>query len=153
MASKITTSSKQPIKQLEFDVLIVGASPAGCAFARKLIESNKNLHVCMVDSGAQQTRRPGEHLKNPFAFQRNIDQFVHVIRGHLNTLSIPVDTRPTLTLDPGPFRPDKTFRRSGQNADQRPRYNLPAAATYNVGGMATHWTCACPPQYLRISEW
>ncbi len=96
MAPKVTTISPRAIEAMGVDVLIVGSSPAGCAFARKLLESNQDLHVCMVDSGAQQTRRPGENLKNAFAYERNIDQFVHVIRGHLNTLSIPVDDRPTL---------------------------------------------------------
>lgn len=154
MPPKIETTSLKPIETIEVDVLIVGSGPAGCAFARKLLESNEELQVCMVDAGAQQTTRPGEHLKNAFAFQRNIDQFVHVIRGHLNTLSIPVDDRPTLTLDPGAFRPQKAFCRSGQNGEQDPRYNLPAAAaTYNVGGMATHWTCACPRQHPTIERW
>ena len=154
MALKVTTTSTQAIETMEVDVLIVGSGPIGCAFARKLIESNKGLHVCMVDSGAQQTRRPGEHLKNAFAFQRNIDQFVNVIKGHLNTLSVPVDARPTLTLDPNAFQPQKPFIRGGQNPDQDARYNLPAsAATYNVGGMATHWTCATPRQHPTIERW
>ncbi len=154
MAHNVTTTSTQPIEAMFVDVLIVGSGPAGCAFARKLIESNKDLHVCMVDAGAQQTPRPGEHLKNAFAFQRNIDQFVNVIKGHLNIISVPVDTRPSLTLDPSAFQPQKPFIRNGQNPDQDARYNLPAsAATYNVGGMATHWTCATPRQHPTIERW
>jgi pyranose oxidase len=154
MAQEVTTTSPHPIEKMDVDVLIVGSGPIGCAFARKLIEANRGWHVCMVDSGAQQSQRPGEHLKNAFVFQRNIDQFSPVIRGHLNTLSIPVDTRPMLTLDPGAFQPQQPFVRNGQNPDQDPRYNLPAAAaTYNVGGMATHWTCACPRQHPTIERW
>ena len=154
MALNVTTSSPQPVDTLTVDVLIVGSGPVGCAYARKLIESNRGLDVCMVDAGGQQSKRPGEHLKNAFVFQRNIDQFVNVIRGHLNTISVPVDKRPTLTLDPGAFQPDNPLIRNGQNPDQDGRYNLPAAAaSYNVGGMATHWTCACPRHHPEIERW
>ena len=106
----------------------------------------------MIDAGAT-VSQARSHLKNAFVFQRNIDQFVNVIKGHLNTLSIPVDKRPTLTLDPA-FQPESPFIRNGQNPDQEPRYNLPAAAaTFAVGGMATHWTCACPRQHPTIERW
>ncbi len=125
------------------DVLIVGSGPVGCAFARTLVE--KGLKVLMIDSGAQLSQYPGEHLKNSFLYQRNVNLFTGVIRGHLQTLSVPVDQRPVVTLDPGTARFDRPFVRDGQNPYQNPRKNLGAsAASYGVGGMATHWTCACP---------
>jgi len=151
---EVRSTSPTPIEWESCDVLIVGAGPVGCAVARKLLETNNKLKVTIVDAGSQQSAKPGEHLKNAFVFQRNIDQFVNVIKGHLNPLSIPVDQRPTLTMDPGAFRPDRAFIRNGQNPDQKAEFNLPAAAaTFGIGGMATHWTCATPRQHPQLERW
>jgi pyranose oxidase len=136
-------------------VLIIGAGPVGCAFARKLIcQENNNggrmtfrddIEVHMIDVGPILSPRPGEHLKNAYLYQRNVNLFTGVIRGHLQPLSTPVDRRPVVTLDPGATRFDKPFVHNSQNPDQDPHCNLDGtAATYAVGGMATHWTCACP---------
>ncbi|MEB3189173.1 MAG: pyranose oxidase [Snowella sp.] len=145
-------TSPHSIEQIEADILIIGSGPVGCTFARQLIEAG--LKVLMVDSGAQLSKRPGEHLKNSFLYQRNVDLFASVIRGNIRPLSIPVDARPNLTWDPASFQPNKPFVRSGQNPDQQEAYNLPgAAATHAIGGMATHWTCATPRQHPQIERW
>ncbi|MFW9257621.1 pyranose oxidase [Nostoc sp. CALU 546] len=145
-------SSPYPPNIYEVDALVIGSGPVGCTFARKLVQAG--LKVLMIDAGAQLSQHPGGHLKNAFLYQRNVDLFASVIRGHLNTLSIPVDTRPNLTLDPGGFQPEKGFIRNGQNPHQDPQFNLSAAAaTYAVGGMATHWTCATPRQHPEIERW
>lgn len=139
---------------MEVDILIVGSGPVGCTFARQFVEAG--LKVLMIDSGAQLSKHPGEHLKNAFLYQRNVDLFASVIRGHIRPLSVPPDTRSNLTWDPGSFQPDpdKPFIRDGQNPDQKEEYNLPgAAATHAVGGMATHWTCATPRQHPDIERW
>ena len=90
------------------DVLIVGSGPVGCAFARKLVLDDtekklRDLKVLMIDSGAQLTPRPGEHLKNSFLYQRNVNLFTGIIKSHLHTLSVPADKRPVVTLDPGVY--------------------------------------------------
>jgi pyranose oxidase len=140
---------------LHVDVLIVGSGPAGCTFARKLVEAGRSVY--MVDMGAKLSRRPGAHLKNAFLYQRNLDLFASVIRGHLHALSVPTNSQPVLTLDPGAFRVDYAkfpgFVHNNQNPDQDPFMNLPGAAvTYGVGGMATHWTCATPRHHPKIER-
>jgi pyranose oxidase len=134
-------------RNLEVDVLVVGSGPVGSTFARKLVEAGRSVY--MVDVGARLSRRPGIHLKNAFLYQRNLDLFASVIRGHLHELSVPTSNQRVLTLDPGAFNVDYDkfdgFVLNNQNPDQEPGTNLPGAGvTYAVGGMATHWTCATP---------
>ncbi|MGW0601584.1 pyranose oxidase [Streptomyces sp. NPDC002776] len=139
----------------EYDALIIGSGPVGCTFARKLVQAGK--HVLMIDAGAQLSRRYGEHLKNSYLFQKNIDLFVSVIKGNLLPLSTSTNKEPALTLDPSAFAydPDKYagFSMRNQNPEQKKHTNLPAAAaTYAVGGMATHWTCAVPRFHAQVER-
>jgi len=150
-----TSGRSEPIKNLEVDVLIVGSGPVGSTFARKLVEAGRSVY--MVDTGAQHSRRPGEHLKNAFLYQRNVDLFASVIRGHLHNLSVPTNDQPVMTLDPGAFHYDNAkfrgFTLNNQNPDQDPDTNLPGAAvTYAVGGMTTHWTCATPRHHPTLER-
>jgi pyranose oxidase len=151
-------SSPSPVVSLATDVLIIGSGPIGAAFARKLVDAKRE--VFMIDAGAMQSPRPGEHLKNAFIYQRNIDLFVNVIKGHLQVLSVPTNKLPVPTLDPGSFMVDfgnplfKGLSHNGQNPEQDPAKNLEgAAATYAVGGMATHWTCATPRHHPTIERY
>jgi pyranose oxidase len=137
------------------DTLVVGSGPIGATFARRLVEAGRS--VLMIDAGAKQSSRPGAHLKNAFLYQRNLDLFSSVIRGHLQPLSIPSNDQPLVTLDPAAFQVDfakyKGFVHNNQNPEQDPARNLPAAAvTYGVGGMATHWTCATPRQHPSVER-
>ncbi|HWG97811.1 MAG TPA: pyranose oxidase [Pilimelia sp.] len=140
---------------IRVDALIVGSGPVGCTYARELVGAGRR--VLMVDAGASLSERAGEHLKNAYLYQRNLDLFSSVIRGHLNLLSVPPNPRPEVTLDPGAFQIDtdryRGFTLNGQNPDQDPAANLGAAAvTYGVGGMATHWTCATPRHHPEIER-
>ena len=135
------------IENLEVDVLIIGSGPVGCTFARKFVAADRSVY--MIDAGAMLSKRPGEHLKNSFLYQRDVNPFASVIRGHLHYLSVPTNNQPALTLDPVAYKVDRDrytgFVRNNQNPDQNPNKNLDgAAASYAVGGMGTHWTCACP---------
>lgn len=85
----------------DFDVLIIGSGPLGCTFARKLVEGG--MKVIMIDAGAQLSEEPGWHLKNSFLYQRNVNLFTGVIKGHLHALSVPTDKSAVPTLDPGAF--------------------------------------------------
>ncbi|NKZ07047.1 pyranose oxidase [Actinomadura latina] len=137
------------------DALIVGSGPVGSAFARELVEAGRS--VLMVEAGSALSARPGAHLKNAYLYQRNLDLFSSVIRGHLSLLSVPSNDRPEVTLDPASFRVDfdrhRGFVRNNQNPDQDHTVNLGAeAVTYGVGGMATHWTCATPRHHPVVER-
>jgi pyranose oxidase len=138
------------------DVLIIGSGPIGATFARKLVDAKRQ--VFMIDAGSMQSLRRGEHLKNAFIYQRNVDLFSNVIKGHLQPLSVPTNKLPVPTLDPGSFRVDyehfEGLVHNAQNPEQDRDKNLPgAAATYAVGGMATHWTCATPRHHPTIERY
>lgn len=150
-----TNGRRGETENMEVDVLIVGSGPVGSTYARKLVEAGRSVY--MVDMGAQLSRRPGEHLKNAFLFQRNIDLFASVIRGHLHVLSVPTNDQQVLTLDPGAYHFDQKqfdgFVLNNQNPEQDPNVNLPGAAvTYAVGGMTTHWTCATPRHHPTVER-
>jgi pyranose oxidase len=147
--------STQPDRTIQVDALIVGSGPVGSTFARRLVEAG--LRVLMVDAGARLSARPGEHLKNAILYQRNLDLFSAVIRGHLNVISTASNEQPVVTLDPSAFQIDYRsypgFTHNSQNPNQDPNFNLPeAAVSYAVGGMAVHWTCATPRHHPNIER-
>ncbi|CAG8745396.1 21562_t:CDS:2, partial [Dentiscutata erythropus] len=147
---KVYTLSKNEDSQIKyFDAVIVGSGPVGCTFARKLIEAG--YKVGMVEAGASESNPPGSHLKNAFRFQKDINSFSNLVNSHLHLLSVPtsIDIYPD-TIDQTSILKTGTIHLN-QNPDQDHRLNLrAAAATYSVGGMGTHWTCATPR--LRESE-
>ena len=71
---------------------------------------------------------------------------VHVIKGALQQISIPPSDTFIATLGGDGWTPglQDTLIFQGSNPNQDPRVNLKdCAVTRTVGGMATHWTCAC----------
>lgn len=140
---------------VQVDALVVGSGPIGAGYARTLVDAGKR--VLVVDAGAMVSDPPGSHIKNTALYQRNLDLFSSVIRGHLNLVSIPSNNQPVVTLDPAAFQVDMEryagFVHNNQNPEQSEHRHLDAAAvTYAVGGMATHWTCACPRQHPTIER-
>src|SRR5438552_1398334 len=112
-------SGGRTAKTIETDVLIAGSGPIGCTFARHLVEGGRT--VLMIDAGAQHSHRPGEHLKNAFVYQRDIDKFTPIVQGLLHPISS-VDSKPggRTIIDPISFRPDRPLKRSAHNPGQKP---------------------------------
>lgn len=146
--------------QIKTDILIIGGGPAGATFARHLVPAG--LRVIMLDAGPQFSPRPGQNLKNTFAYQRNSDNFTPIIRGLLHPISVPPASGYTLTLDPIAFRPKSGSIRNALNPKQDPYRNLDGeAAAYSVGGMFLHWTGNTPRhhpkmeriQFISDTEW
>ena len=137
------------------DTLVVGSGPVGSLVARRHVEAGRN--VLVVEAGPKYSERPGVHLKNAHVYQRNIDLFASIIRGHLHLVSVPPEPQAGDHAGPGPFAFDaqqfRGFVINNQNPEQDPTRNLDAAAvTYGVGGMATHWTCATPRQHPTVER-
>ncbi|KAI0407768.1 hypothetical protein F4802DRAFT_619913 [Xylaria palmicola] len=125
------------------DVLIVGSGPIGAVFARILNQQGVG-NVLMIDMGAQESKRPGDHHKNSVVVQRDINLFTNVIRGQLSLLSVPTDSSIV-----GNYDEQKDFIFGNINPDQDRSMNLTkTAATRVVGGMSTHWTCCTPRQHV-----
>ena len=138
-------------ERIETDVLIAGAGPAGSTYARWLVSAGKK--VVMTDTGVQFSPRPGVPLKNSFAFQRNMGNFVNIIRGLLHPISVSPNSGVSNTLDPLSYRPLGGFVKGANNPNQRPDRNLDsAAAAYSVGGMLLHWTGAVPRHHPKMER-
>ncbi|KAI0469202.1 hypothetical protein F4859DRAFT_516145 [Xylaria cf. heliscus] len=135
---------------INVDVLIVGSGPIGAVYARKLIDYEgktepanptkpgfKVGQILMVDMGAQESRRIGDHHKNSVVVQKDLSLFTNTIKGQESPLSV---------ANPDPN--SKKFIYGNHNPQQKPEENLSAsAATRVVGGMSTHWTCCTPRQH------
>jgi pyranose oxidase len=137
------------IEEVRCEVLICGAGAIGATFARYLAP---HFHVIMAEAGEQLSKKPGEHLKNSYLYQKDVDAFSNIIRGHLQLISIPYDESYIDTIAPTSFNPGP-FLRNGQNKHQKRDKNLAAAASaYCVGGMLTHWTCAIPRHHPELER-
>ncbi|KZS88318.1 pyranose oxidase [Sistotremastrum niveocremeum HHB9708] len=137
------------LPQLEADVFIAGSGPIGATFAVELHRLRPDLKIIMTEIGGLDTVVPGSHKKNSVDFQKDIDRFVNVIQGDLSTVSVPVTNVPVTNADPE----SKWYLRNNQNPEQAPEFNLGAeAVTRCVGGMSTHWTCACPELHPTLER-
>ncbi|KAE9390595.1 hypothetical protein BT96DRAFT_1024457 [Gymnopus androsaceus JB14] len=149
------------------DILIIGSGPIACTYARFIHEKLPKKTIIMVEAGSQDYPVIGGHHKNAIKYQKTPEAFVHYIKAALDPVSVPptdpyLPTLPSVSWtslnDPyvAEHKLKKIFPQAGQNENQQEYCNLPAAAmTKTVGGMASHWTCAClveEPLYLKDKE-
>ncbi|KAF8601047.1 pyranose oxidase [Ceratobasidium sp. AG-I] len=134
-------------ESLDYDVFIAGSGPLGATYARLILQFNENARVLMVEVGPQESSTIGANFKNAIKYQNDLDAFTHIIRGATQPVSQPPSSGhvPTLQGDAWMQRESRSSINSSYNPDQDPATNLDlAGVTRTVGGMATHWTCACP---------
>jgi choline dehydrogenase-like flavoprotein len=118
------------------DVLVVGSGPVGSAFARAVHERDPSLRILMLEAGPQLTARPGVHVKNI----RDADA-----RARAQLLSEGPGAQAAAAAAAADGAPEAGRARAGTAFIDRDNDAFPdGAMSTNVGGMGSHWTCACP---------
>lgn len=123
------------------DVIIIGSGPAGATYARVLSEKRPETTIAMFEAGPALPGPAGGHVKNipdptTRARAQRSSQGPDVTGGTLRSPGALTDGE--RRARPGTFLLSKGYRVDGEEG-------LPAAAmSSNVGGMGSHWTCACP---------
>ena len=137
------------MKQTTTDVLIVGSGPTGATYARIINDAIPDAKIVMIELGPKLANKAGIHVKNiQDDKQREAAQIAsqgpHKKPYPLITVSERANAvnRGELSIDllgrPGTH----LVIEKGEDLDNN---DMPAAAcSTNVGGMAAHWTCACP---------
>ncbi|MDQ1052172.1 choline dehydrogenase-like flavoprotein [Arthrobacter sp. SORGH_AS 212] len=124
------------------DVAIIGSGPAGAAYARILSELSPQASIAIFEAGPTISDPPGSHVKNIASVQdrevaqRRSEGKVSAVPSGGNLAEYARDVaRP---VRPGTFLLDDGWQQPGETG-------LPGLAfSSNVGGMAAHWTGACP---------
>lgn len=123
------------------DVAIVGSGPTGAAYARVISERAPALTVAMFEVGPTVSDPPGAHVKNiAEPAERTRAQVASEGPGERGTkVASPGAAKAGVRgARPGTFLLDDGYVFEGEDG-------LPVAAmSSNVGGMAAHWTGACP---------
>lgn len=123
------------------DVAIVGSGPTGAAYARILSEDAPGVTIAMFEVGPTVSDPPGSHVKNieDPAVRAAAQQRSQGPGADIPTVSSPGAVKSgQRTPRAGTYLLEDGYRLDGEDG-------LPVAAfSSNVGGMAAHWTAACP---------
>jgi pyranose oxidase len=123
------------------DVVIVGSGPAGAAYARVLSEKAPNARIAMFEVGPTVSNPPGSHVKNieDEAARSEAQKKSEGPGAAAETVNSPgAVTSGQRRARAGTYLLDDDFQASGEDG-------MPVVAfSSNVGGMAAHWTGACP---------
>ncbi|GGI77254.1 GMC oxidoreductase [Pseudarthrobacter scleromae] len=123
------------------DVAIVGSGPTASAYARILSEEAPGATIAMFEVGPTVSNPPGAHVKNiADPERRSIAQRASEGPGAgAETVSSPGAVKSgERRARPGTYLLQDGYAFPGEDG-------MPVAAmSSNVGGMAAHWTAACP---------
>lgn len=125
----------------DVDVVIVGSGPTGSAYARILTERAPEASIAMFEVGPTVTDPAGAHVKN-------IDDPAE--RAEAQSASEGPGERAATVDNPSAMKSGQRRGRAGtfllEDGFQEPGEDgMPVLAmSSNVGGMAAHWTAACP---------
>lgn len=123
------------------DVAIVGSGPTASAYARILSEEAPGATIAMFEVGPTVSNPPGAHVKNIADQQaRSLAQRASEGPGAgADTVSSPGAVKSgERRARPGTYLLQDGYAFPGEDG-------MPVAAmSSNVGGMAAHWTAACP---------
>lgn len=123
------------------DVVIVGSGPAGSTYARVLSEHSPDATIAMFEVGPTVSDPPGSHVKNI------VDE---AARRDAQSRSEGPSAGAATVTNPGAVTAGERRGRAGtyllaDGYQAEGEDGLPVAAfSSNVGGMAAHWTAACP---------
>ncbi|KIJ23033.1 GMC oxidoreductase [Sphaerobolus stellatus SS14] len=139
--------AKEDQNAVVYDVFIAGSGPIASTYARTILDKNKDAKIYIAEVGSQDSAVPGAHLANSIRFQKDSGSFAQIIKASLQPVSVPPDDTYQPTLARAAWSPslEKPLVIEGHNPKQVRELNLPGASvTRTVGGMGTHWGCACP---------
>ncbi|MBN9605336.1 MAG: GMC family oxidoreductase N-terminal domain-containing protein [Actinomycetales bacterium] len=123
----------------EVDVAIVGSGPTGAAYARILSERAPGARVAMFEVGPTVSDPPGSHVKNIADPEARAEaQRRSEGRGATGGAAASPVEMAGRRARAGTYLLRDGFQLEGEDG-------IPALAfSSNVGGMAAHWTAACP---------
>jgi choline dehydrogenase-like flavoprotein len=123
------------------DVAIIGSGPAGATYARILSEEAPDAAIAMFEVGPTVSDPPGAHVKNieDAALRARAQERSEGPGAGAATVNTPgAVTSGMRRARPGTYLLADGYQMDGEDG-------LPVAAfSSNVGGMAAHWTGACP---------
>lgn len=137
------------MKHTETDVLIIGSGPVGATYARMIHDALPGIKITMIELGPKISKVAGQHVKNISDVQsQEKAQILSQGPKQQPYPMISVGER-AAAVQRGDLRAELLARAGthlvSEDTEDLKQNEMPAASlSTNVGGMGSHWTCACP---------